>query len=90
MLEDEIIKLKESIIEMTKIIERFIEKNNIDVPRMIPLSRWEEFHSYPSMGAMRNIIFHEKTNGADQWIRRIGRKIFVNEQEFFKWVNGQK
>ena len=41
-----------------------------------------------TMGGLRNYIFYEDINGlkASGAIKRIGRKIFIDPQSFYKWV----
>jgi hypothetical protein len=44
-------------------------------------------------GGLRSLVFHRKDNGFDQCIIRIGRKILINEEAFFRWLdekNGNK
>lgn len=38
------------------------------------------------LGSMRDWIFHREKNGADMWIRRIGRRIFIDVDKFFEWT----
>lgn len=40
-------------------------------------------------GGLRYSIFHAKTNGFEECIRRIGRKILIDESAFFRWVDSQ-
>ena len=57
--------------------------------RLIPVTQWNKHHTWPSLGGLRHLIFHAKTNGFDQVIRRIGRRVLVDEQAFFQWVEEQ-
>lgn len=43
---------------------------------------------YPafSESSLRYHVFHEKTNGLYKAIKRVGRKILINENLFFEWV----
>jgi hypothetical protein len=54
--------------------------------RLIPLTQWPEYHPHPSVGGLRHLVFNAKTNGFDQVIRRIGRRILIDEAAFFAWV----
>lgn len=44
-----------------------------------------------TLGGMRNYIFFEDTNGlkASGAIKRIGRKILIDVEAFYKWVDTQ-
>ena len=57
--------------------------------RLIPVTQWNKHHTWPSLGGLRHLIFHAQTNGFDQVIRRIGRRVLVDEQAFFQWVEEQ-
>lgn len=45
--------------------------------------------TYPHLvtqNQMRNYIARRKKNGADVWIHRIGRRMFINVENFFEWT----
>jgi hypothetical protein len=46
-------------------------------------------HPAFSEASLRYHIFHEKTNGFDKVVHRIGRKILINENRFSEWLEGQ-
>lgn len=58
-------------------------------PRLIALSEWPEHHPWPSVPALRNYVFFEKENGASAWVRRLGRRVLVDEAAFFEWVKAR-
>lgn len=58
--------------------------------RLIPLTVWPAHHNYPPLGQLRALVFNAKDNGFDRCIRRIGRRILIDEAEFFAWVDAQK
>lgn len=57
-----------------------------------PLSTVRQFSAknpaFPE-GGLRYLIFHAEKNGFDRCIRRIGRKVLIDEIEFFRWVDQQ-
>lgn len=55
--------------------------------RLIPVPRWNHHHQWPPEGGMRHLIFHAKTNGFDRVIRRVGRRVLIDESAFFQWVD---
>jgi hypothetical protein len=59
-------------------------------PRLIPVTDWSKYHPYPPIGGLRHLIFHGKTNGFDQVVRRIGRRVLISEKDFFLWVEQQR
>ena len=54
--------------------------------RLIPASKWNEYHPWPPNGGLRHLIFHEKKNGFDKVVRRCGRRVLIDEVAFFEWV----
>ena len=58
-------------------------------PQLIPVTRWHERHPWPSAGGLRHLIFFAKTNGFHTVIRRIGRRVLIDEAAFFAWANAQ-
>jgi len=57
--------------------------------RLIPASDWSRYHSWPPIGGLRHLIFHAKQNGFDSVVRRVGRRVLIDEAAFFQWVEGQ-
>lgn len=56
--------------------------------RLIPVTRWSEFHPWPPIGGLRHLIFHAKTNGFDKVVRRVGRTVLLDEDAFFDYASG--
>ena len=54
--------------------------------RLIPVTKWPEYHSWPPIGGLRHLIFFEKENGFSECVRRIGRRVLIDEQAFFEWA----
>lgn len=54
--------------------------------RLIPVTRWNHYHEWPNQSGLRHLIFYEKTNGFNQVVRRIGRRVLIDESAFFRWV----
>jgi hypothetical protein len=60
-----------------------------NLTRLIPLTKWPEHHEWPSVSALRYIVFLEYQNGFHKAIRRVGRRVLIDEQAFFAWVEEQ-
>lgn len=58
--------------------------------RLIPLTSWNNHHAYPPLGQLRALVFNAKNNGFERCIRRVGKRILIDEAEFFAWVDAQK
>lgn len=58
-------------------------------PRLIPVTEWNKYHPYPPIGGLRHLIFYGKTNGFAKVVRRVGRRVLIDEAAFFAWVVAQ-
>lgn len=56
-------------------------------PRLIPVPAWNQYHSWPPAGGMRHLIFNATTNGFARAFVRVGRRVLVDEAEFFRCVD---
>ena len=54
--------------------------------RLLTIRDWVRLHNWPPEGGLRHLVFNAKQNGFDKVIRRIGRRVLINEQAFFRWV----
>ena len=59
-------------------------------PRLIPASAWNQHFEWPPQGGLRHLIFHAKNNGFDRVVRRVGRRVLIDVNAFFAWVDSQK
>ncbi len=62
---------------------------NTTPPKLIPVTKWHEHHQYPPIGGLRHLIFHADTNGFKSCIKRIGRRVLIDEVAFFAWIELQ-
>ena len=57
--------------------------------RLIPLSKWNDYHDYPTVSALRHLVFFEEQNNFSKVLRRLGKRIYICEKSFFDWVSEQ-
>lgn len=46
---------------------------------------------YGNIGGVRNLLFYAETNGFKKCVRRVGKKIFIDVQQYYLWqdeING--
>lgn len=55
-------------------------------PKYLTVSEWCKKHPWPPVGGLRHLIFNAEKNGFNKVLRRCGRRILINEQEFFHWI----
>jgi hypothetical protein len=59
------------------------------MPNLLTVKQFAQKHPAFSEASLRFNIFHESKNGLDKVIKRVGRKILINEEAFFAWVEDQ-
>ena len=66
---------------------------SIDTPHtprtLIPVTEWPNHYTYPPIGQLRALIFNADKNNFSHCIRRIGRRIMIDPQAYFTWVDSQ-
>ena len=55
--------------------------------RLIPLTDWNQHHAWPPIGGLRHLVFFERSNGFNKVVRRVGRRVLIDEAAFFAWVD---
>ena len=63
---------------------------NTNTTRLISVKSWPSQHDWPSIGGLRHLIFNANDNGFNTVIRRIGRRVLIDEAAFFEWAGKQK
>lgn len=56
------------------------------MPNYLTVKQMAAKHPAFSEASLRYHIFHETKNGIDKVIKRIGRKILIDEDLFFQWL----
>ncbi len=56
------------------------------LPNLLTVKQFSAKHPAFSQGALRHLIFNEKTNGFQKATLRIGRRVYINEESFFDWA----
>lgn len=70
--------------EPTKPVQGSAGRANL--PHLIPVTKWTEHHEYPSISSLRWLIFNAERTGFKKVIRRVGRRVLIDEAAFFEWV----
>lgn len=59
------------------------------VPKLIALTDWPKHHEWPPIGGLRHLVFHAKQKGFETAFVRCGRRVLINESEFFRCISQQ-
>jgi hypothetical protein len=58
--------------------------------RLIPLTKWNQYHPWPSIGGLRHLVANSKEKKCcDVFIKAGGRWLIV-EDAFFSWAYSSK
>ena len=58
--------------------------------RYIPITKWPEYHPYPTVSGMRYLRFHQEELGFTSAFLKLNKRILVDEQEFFRILRSQQ
>ncbi len=63
-------------------------QNQNEKPKNIPLSKWNEYYDFPSVGSLRQLVFHNTNKFKEKVIRKFGNgRQYIDVDAFFKWAN---
>ena len=63
-------------------------KTNSKIRSLIPITRWNEKHPYPSERQLRWLAFTGK-DGFAKCLVKVGKRILIDEELYFAWVEKQ-
>ena len=79
-------EFKSTLIEILSLEKMLAPKTGIEEKnRLIPLTKWNEYHPDPSVKALRMLVFYKDKNGFDKVIEKRGHRVLINEQAYFDW-----
>lgn len=58
--------------------------------RLIPIPDWKKRYDWPKESTIRYWIFHADENGFNKAIVRVGRRILIDEEAFFQWIQNNQ
>ena len=53
--------------------------------RLIPMTKWPNYHPWPPIGGLRHIRFNAEEKGATECFVKSGGRVKVWERKFLKW-----
>ncbi len=57
--------------------------------RLIPLVEWPKYHPWPPVGGLRHMVFYGEKTGFSKVIKKVGRRVLIDEQKFFEFIEEQ-
>jgi hypothetical protein len=58
--------------------------------KLIPLTKWNQYHPWPSIGGLRHLVTNAKQKKFDKVIVRAGGRVLIDEIAFFEWATNPK
>lgn len=59
------------------------------LPQLRTVDQFCQEHPAFTPGGMRWLLFHRQNNGLESAVVRVGRKVFIDVERFFAWVDTQ-
>lgn len=54
--------------------------------RLIPLTKWNDFHPWPTVHWFRRFMM-DKKDLYTNFLKKVGGRVIVDELEFFQWID---
>jgi hypothetical protein len=66
-----------------------MSETNSNSPKLLTVNQFIKTHPFMTSGGLRALIFQSRFNDLDKKkvIKRIGRKILLDETAFFEWLS---
>lgn len=58
--------------------------------RLITIQDWKKHHEWPPEGGLRHLIFNRHKNGFAKVVKKVGKRVLIDEAAFFEWVANQR
>ena len=58
-------------------------------PTFLTVAQFVKKHEWAKTGGVRQLIFHGVSNGFDNCVRRVGKKVLLDEDKVFAWIEDQ-
>ncbi len=60
------------------------------INRLIPLTKWNEYHVWPTIGGLRHLVANAKEKKCESVFVKAGGRWLIAENEFFAWAYSNK
>lgn len=60
------------------------------VRKYIPIGSWNDEHKWPSESRLRYLVFNAEKHGFSDVVKRVGKSVLIDEENFFNWVEDQQ
>lgn len=67
-------------------VEMIEQQKETTTPKLILVTDWNKYFEYPTLGALRALIFNADKNGFNKVTRRIQSRVLIHVEAFYNWV----
>lgn len=85
-------EFKQTLIRILSLEKMLNPEKNEKKSRLIELSKWNKFHPYPTVGALRQYKFYNTDNFEEvlEFGGINGGRVLINEDKLFEWLENRK
>lgn len=62
------------------------QREQVNYPQFLTVAQWPKYFDWPPAGGLRHIIFNAPTNGFRNAIKRVGGRVLIDADEFWRVV----
>ena len=63
---------------------------SIKQSRLIPITKWNDYHVWPTIGGLRHLVANAKKKKFETVVVKIGGRVLIDEDAFFLWAKGKE
>lgn len=85
-------EFKQALIKILSLEKMLHPESSEKKSRLIELSKWNKFHPYPTVGALRQYKFYNTDNFEEalEFGGINGGRVLINEDKLFEWLEKRK
>ena len=57
-----------------------------ETPKLLTVEQFIQRHAWATRGGLRGLLFNRANNGLDRAVVRLGRKLLLDEERVFEWI----
>jgi hypothetical protein len=59
------------------------------ISRLIPLTKWNDYHVWPTEGGLRHLVANAKKKKFNHVFVKASGRVLIDEDLFFEWAKSQ-
>lgn len=58
--------------------------------KLIPLTKWNEYHVWPTVGGLRYLVAEAKRKKFEHVVVKASGRVLIDEDAFFEWAKSKE